>query len=153
MLAYVFPTLLGLLRSFLGPGSVGAAQRGWAPECAADSAHRRRCWARRRRRQPAVVGAGSTAVAAPAAGGLASAGVLTAPDEGCAEGMVLLVGALCALLRGCQLLESRRAAISLLYEAALACDDDTRLQRTVPYLVTQLGDTSALIRCGSDTLG
>lgn len=41
---------------------------------------------------------------------------------------------------------SQRACISLLYEAALLCDDDTRLQRAVPFLVTQIGDASAVVR-------
>ena len=34
-------------------------------------------------------------------------------------------------------------------DAALLCDDDTRLQRAVPYLVTQIGDASAVVRCAA----
>jgi hypothetical protein len=41
----------------------------------------------------------------------------------------------------------QRACISLLFEAALLCDDDTRLQRAVPYLLTQVSDPSTVIRC------
>lgn len=119
--------------------------------------------------------------------------------------MVLVTNALCALLRGCQLPESRvreaqgggcfclgeggwrstvlattkphtplrnttqhhnnttqhnththvhtplqhhtqRACVSLLYEAALLCDDDTRLQRAVPFLLTQVSDSATVVR-------
>jgi hypothetical protein len=41
----------------------------------------------------------------------------------------------------------QRACTSLLYEAALLCDDGTRLQRAVPFLVTQVADPSTVVRC------
>lgn len=41
---------------------------------------------------------------------------------------------------------AQRACISLLYEAALLCDDDTRLQRAVPFLISQISDSSTLVR-------
>lgn len=41
----------------------------------------------------------------------------------------------------------QRAATSLLCEAALLCDDEFRLQRGVPYLLTQISDPSAAVRC------
>jgi len=113
-------------------GSVGSTQRGWGPECQPNSTRRRRCWMRRRRRQPRAVisnhkvaqqsggglvgGSGAVQVpleVAAGAGAGASAdgagvGVTGAGDDGCCEqGMVLVVVALCSLLRGCQLLESK----------------------------------------------
>ena len=42
---------------------------------------------------------------------------------------------LCSLLRGARLQESRVQAMALLTEIAARCDDDTRLQRIVPYLM------------------
>ena len=42
---------------------------------------------------------------------------------------------LCSLLRGARLQESRVQAMALLTEIAAGCDDDTRLQRIVPYLM------------------
>ena len=42
---------------------------------------------------------------------------------------------LCSLLRGARLQESRVQAMALLTEIAAGCDDDTRLQRMVPYLM------------------
>ncbi len=36
--------------------------------------------------------------------------------------------------------------MTLLVKASLCCDDETKLQRTVPYLVTLLGDAAASIR-------
>ena len=44
---------------------------------------------------------------------------------------------LCSLLRGARLQESRIQAMGLLTEIAAGCDDDTRLQRIVPYLMVR----------------
>ncbi|GBG00520.1 phosphoinositide 3-kinase regulatory subunit 4 [Raphidocelis subcapitata] len=90
--------------------------------------------------------AGGGAEGADGAAGPAGAAVGGAAGPQADGGMVLLVVALCSLLRGCQLLESKRAAISLLHEAALLSDDGTRLQRAVPYLVTQVSDASTIVR-------
>ncbi len=109
-------------RSDQGEGSVGGGQRGWAAQCTADCARRRRCWVRRRRRQPRALLSGvvaktssspaaPAAPAPPAADGTPAAGAVgaaAAADGSCCEqGMVLVVVALCSLLRGCQLLESK----------------------------------------------
>jgi hypothetical protein len=61
--------------------------------------------------------------------------------------MVLLAVLLCTLLRGSKLQESKRAAMLLLTAAALGCEDDVRLQTVVPYLLTQLADPHAAVRC------
>lgn len=53
--------------------------------------------------------------------------------------MILVAVLLCSQLRGCQLLESKRAALSLLLEAALHCHDEARLQTVVPYMLSQVG--------------
>ena len=49
--------------------------------------------------------------------------------------MILVAVLLCTLLRGVRMQESKIAAITLLTQAAKHCDDDTRLQRIVPYLL------------------
>ena len=49
--------------------------------------------------------------------------------------MILVAVLLCTLLRGVRMQESKIAAITLLTQAAMHCDDDTRLQRIVPYLL------------------
>ena len=49
--------------------------------------------------------------------------------------MILVAVLLCTLLRGVRMQESKIAAITLLMQAAMHCDDDTRLQRIVPYLL------------------
>ncbi len=36
--------------------------------------------------------------------------------------------------------------MSLLFEAAMLCDDDTRLQSVVPYMITQIKDPSSSVR-------
>ena len=56
-----------------------------------------------------------------------------APDP--AESMILVAVLLCTLLRGVRMQESKITAIMLLTQAAMHCDDDTRLQRIVPYLL------------------
>ena len=50
---------------------------------------------------------------------------------------------LCSLLRGARLQESRVQAMALLTEIAAGCDDDTRLQRIVPYLMV----SSSVLGC------
>lgn len=85
--------------------------------------------------------AAAAAAAAPTTAAAASAAATPPAEE--ENGMVLVTAALCALLRGCQLPESRRACVALLHEAALLCDDATRLQRAVPYLLTQVSSDAA----------
>ena len=54
--------------------------------------------------------------------------------------MILVAVLLCTLLRGVRMQESKIAAITLLTQAAMHCDDDTRLQRIVPYLLVRHAD-------------
>ena len=56
-----------------------------------------------------------------------------APAPG--DSMILVAVLLCTLLRGVRMQESKIAAVGLLTQAAMHCDDDTRLQRVVPYLL------------------
>ena len=51
--------------------------------------------------------------------------------------MILVAVLLCTLLRGVRMQENKIAAITLLTHAARHCDDDTRLQRVVPYLLVR----------------
>lgn len=52
--------------------------------------------------------------------------------------MVVVVA--CSLLRGCKMMETKRAAVWVLYTTARLSDDATRLQRAVPYLLTVIID-------------
>ena len=63
-------------------------------------------------------------------------GTSTPRDAG--DSMILVAVLLCTLLRGVRMQESKIAAITLLTQAAMHCDDDTRLQRIVPYLLVSL---------------
>lgn len=63
-------------------------------------------------------------------------GTSTLPDD--EDSMILVAVLLCTLLRGVRMQESKIAAITLLTQAATHCDDDTRLQRIVPYLLVSL---------------
>ena len=67
-------------------------------------------------------------------------GTATPRDMG--DSMILVAVLLCTLLRGVRMQESKIAAITLLTQAAMRCDDDTRLQRIVPYLLVSsaIGD-------------
>lgn len=58
-----------------------------------------------------------------------------APTPG--DSMILVAVLLCTLLRGVRMQENKIAAITLLTHAAKYCDDDTRLQRIVPYLLVR----------------
>jgi hypothetical protein len=49
--------------------------------------------------------------------------------------MVQLVVLLCATLRGARLVRTKLDALRLLNQASKHCDEDTRLQRTVPYFL------------------
>lgn len=61
----------------------------------------------------------------------------TASSSPC-ESMILVAVLLCTLLRGVRMQENKIAVITLLTHAAKYCDDDTRLQRIVPYLLVRL---------------
>lgn len=66
----------------------------------------------------------------------AAQGTSTLIDTG--DSMILVAVLLCTLLRGVRMQESKIAALTLLTQAAMHCDDDTRLQRIVPYILVSL---------------
>ena len=53
------------------------------------------------------------------------------------DSMILVAVLLCTLLRGVRMQESKIAAITLLTQAAVHCNDDARLQRIVPHLLVR----------------
>lgn len=61
--------------------------------------------------------------------------VVEAARSSSGDSMILVAVLLCTLLRGVRMQENKIAAITLLTHAAKFCDDDTRLQRIVPYLL------------------
>lgn len=62
------------------------------------------------------------------------------------EGMVLVAVLLCTLLRGCRLQEYKARVLRLLRDAAAHCDDETRLQRVLPYLVAATAEPLAAVK-------
>lgn len=56
---------------------------------------------------------------------------------------------LCACLRNVKKDQSRRLCIQMLHDASRFCDDDTRLQHILPYVVSLLSDAPALVRCAA----
>ncbi|EIE24687.1 hypothetical protein COCSUDRAFT_258, partial [Coccomyxa subellipsoidea C-169] len=71
--------------------------------------------------------------------------------ESTANGMVLITVLLCTLVRGAKLQEAKTRAVALLSKAAALCDDDTRLQRVVPYLLSMMlkGEAPASVQCAA----
>ncbi|KAK9863176.1 hypothetical protein WJX84_011949 [Apatococcus fuscideae] len=63
------------------------------------------------------------------------------------EGMILIAALLCVLVRGLKLQHSKERAIALLTAATMHCDDEDRLQRVVPYLLSMVSDGLASVRC------
>ena len=63
------------------------------------------------------------------------------------EGMVLVAVLLCTLLRGSRLQEHKARVVSLLCDSAAFCDDETRLQRVLPYLVAATAEPLAAVKC------
>ena len=61
--------------------------------------------------------------------------------------MVLVAVLLCTLLRGCRLQEHKARVVGLLCDAAAYCDDETRLQRVLPYLVAATAEPLAAVKC------
>ncbi|KAL4452504.1 hypothetical protein ABPG75_008166 [Micractinium tetrahymenae] len=62
------------------------------------------------------------------------------------EGMVLVAVLLCTLLRGCRLQGHKTRVVSLLRDSATYCDDETRLQRVLPYLVAATAEPLAAVK-------
>ncbi|GAB4818761.1 hypothetical protein N2152v2_005807 [Parachlorella kessleri] len=62
------------------------------------------------------------------------------------ECMVLVAVLLCTLLRGARLQEHKTRVVSLLCDSAAFCDDDTRLQRVVPYLIAATSEPLAAVK-------
>ena len=63
------------------------------------------------------------------------------------EGMTLVAVLLCTLLRGCRLQGHKARVVSLLCDSAAYCDDETRLQRVLPYLVAATAEPLAAVKC------
>ena len=63
------------------------------------------------------------------------------------EGMVLVAVLLCTLLRGSRLQEHKARVVSLLCDSAAYCDDETRLQRLLPYLVAATAEPLSAVKC------
>jgi hypothetical protein len=86
----------------------------------------------------------------PSIGGLQGSGQQQSrqPGAACAghEGMVLVAVLLCSLLRGCRLQGHKARVVALLRDAAAHCDDDTRLQRLLPFLVAATTEPLAAVR-------
>lgn len=70
--------------------------------------------------------------------------IVDRPSTGSGDSMILVAVLLCTLLRGVRMQENKIAAITLLTHAAKYCDDDTRLQRIVPYLLVSLLESKAI---------
>ncbi|KAK9909837.1 hypothetical protein WJX75_008190 [Coccomyxa subellipsoidea] len=113
-------------------------EHGWSARSGPNCNWRRRRWVRhRRRRQHAW-----------------EASIVAAGYQGrdsAANGMVLITVLLCTLVRGAKLQEAKTRAVALLSKAAALCDDDTRLQRVVPYLLsmTLKGEAPASVQCAA----
>ena len=63
------------------------------------------------------------------------------------EGMVLVAVLLCTLLRGSRLQEHKARVVSLLCDSAAYCDNETRLQRLLPYLVAATAEPLSAVKC------
>ena len=63
-----------------------------------------------------------------------------------AEGLVIVLDVLCACLRHVDWPRCKLMAISLMARLATLSDDETRLQRVVPYIVSVLNDTDGMVR-------
>ncbi|BDA42626.1 probable phosphoinositide 3-kinase regulatory subunit 4 [Coccomyxa sp. Obi] len=129
------------------PSSSGAAEarpanplgeQGWSAHSGPNCTWRRRRWVRHRRRRLHALD-GST-LAAGYQG-----------TESASDGMVLITVLLCTLVRGAKLQEAKTRAVALLSRAAAMCDDDTRLQRVVPYLLSMMlkGEAPASVQCAA----
>lgn len=53
--------------------------------------------------------------------------------------MTLLATLLCSLLRGARLPDHRVSGVLMLTRAAVHCDEDTKLQRIIPYVLAMIG--------------
>ncbi|GMH35843.1 hypothetical protein BSKO_03711 [Bryopsis sp. KO-2023] len=115
---------------------------GWEAECTSESVWRRRCWVRQRTRRRSLKHGKANAWPQSNPPDLPK----EAEEAALCDGMIMILVLLCTLVRGAKLQESRRCAVSLLYQAAIRCDEDCRLQRVVPYLLSLVSDSSASIR-------
>ena len=62
------------------------------------------------------------------------------------EGMVILAPLICSFLRHNMGAGAKQKCIALLLETARHCDDATRLQRFVPYLISMISEPLAAVR-------
>ncbi|KAL3131972.1 hypothetical protein ABBQ38_007667 [Trebouxia sp. C0009 RCD-2024] len=127
----------GLKPDDVQAGAVERQPHSWAPSAGADCVWRRRTWVDHGR-----LDSMQAAIQTPLG---AMQGTATPRDMG--DSMILVAVLLCTLLRGVRMQESKIAAITLLTQAAMQCDDDTRLQRIVPYLLAMVGEPLAAVRC------
>ena len=90
--------------------------------------------------------AASTVPSAPTAG-CNSVAQVQQPQPQAHEGMVLVAVLLCTLLRGSRLQGHKARVVALLCDAAAHCDDETRLQRVLPYLIAAVAEPLAAVKC------
>ena len=137
-------------------GTTGAADPSssshtWTSKVSPECLWRRRCWERKRRRS--AVNVGTLRRQSIDKGHLLSPGNPAESNscarEGQCEGMVLLTSLLCTLLRTARFQDSKLKCLTLLGHTSALCDDDTRLQRVVPFLLSMVGDQCAMVRAGA----
>ena len=105
-----------------------------------------------------IVGSGASAPAGGAGGGDQGDDGATAPSpagggdgeapaaNGNRESLVVVLDVLCACLRHVDWPRCKLMAISLMARLAWLCDDEIRLERLVPYIVSVLNDSVGLVR-------
>ncbi|GAB2219712.1 hypothetical protein Droror1_Dr00007349 [Drosera rotundifolia] len=71
------------------------------------------------------------------------------PEDLSCEGMILITSLLCSCLRNVKSPHLRRSCILLLKCCSLYIDDDSRLQRVLPYVIAMLSDPAAIVRCAA----
>ena len=140
------PALVGVSKADARDAeSSSAASRGWVLGEESSGAERRRRWSRRRRRRRVVGDATSSQPGAqqkpPAASELCSSRA-RAPCAGAS----IITAVLCSALRGATRASHRRAALRMLVHLAPLLDDDTRLQRVMPYVLSLVPDPSPAVR-------
>ena len=69
------------------------------------------------------------------------------PDED--NGLIILVSLLCSCIRRVKRTSTKLTALWMLHRFALLSDDDAKLQRVVPYVVSLLSDEVPYVRCSS----
>lgn len=65
------------------------------------------------------------------------------------DGLILLSVYLCTLLRGSKLQEHKARILWLLCDAGIYCDDETKLQRILPFFVAAISEPMAPVKCAA----